>query len=233
VLIDGRMPEMDGFALAARIKEDATLTGSTILMLTSDDRPGDLARCRALGISAYLVKPIRQSELLDAIVTALGSPLPEERAPHAGPVSLAAPGRGRRRLRVLLAEDNEVNQRLAVRLLEKRGHRVIVVGTGREAVTAHATEPFDLVLMDVQMPEMDGLEATAAIRAAERNGGTRVPIIAMTAHAMKGDRERCLLAGMDDYVAKPVQAAELFELIDRIVPAAPDPAADAAYIAAG
>ncbi|MDX2170167.1 MAG: response regulator [Deltaproteobacteria bacterium] len=214
VLIDGRMPEMDGFALAARIQEDPTLTGSTVLMLTSDDRPGDLARCRELGIAAYLVKPIRQTELLDAIVTALGSPHP---AAAPAPSRVAQPARGRG-LRVLLAEDNLVNQRLAMRLLEKRGHLVVVANNGREALANHLTQPFDLVLMDVQMPEMDGFEATAALRARERGSGQRLPIVAMTAHAMKGDRERCLLAGMDEYIAKPIQAAELFELIERLLP---------------
>ncbi len=214
VLIDGRMPEMDGFALAARIKEDPSLAGSTVLMLTSDDRPGDLARCRALGIAAYLVKPIRQSELLDAIVTALGSPEPAAIAAVPVPPRTQA-GRA---LRVLLAEDNRVNQRLAVRLLEKRGHRVVVVDNGRDAVAAAIAQPFDLVLMDVQMPEMDGFEATAALRAGERGSGQHRPIVAMTAHAMKGDRERCLLAGMDEYLAKPIQPAELYDLIDRLVP---------------
>ena len=214
-LIDCRMPDMDGFALATRIKQEPALTGCTILMLTSDDRPGDMARCRQLGIAAYLVKPIRQSELLDAIVTALGSPS-EEAIARPAPTPSARAGGGP--LRVLLAEDNQVNQRLAVRLLEKRGHRVTVAGNGREALAAHSAQPFDLVLMDVQMPEMDGFEATAAIRARERDGAPRVPIIAMTAHAMKGDRERCLLAGMDDYLAKPIQAAELYETIERIVP---------------
>jgi signal transduction histidine kinase/DNA-binding response OmpR family regulator len=218
VLIDGRMPEMDGFALAARIKEDPTLTGSTVLMLTSDDRPGDLARCRDLGIAAYLVKPIRQSELLDAIVTAVGSPEPAASTPAPAP---RRPATGRS-LRVLLAEDNKVNQRLAVRLLEKRGHRVAVVDNGRDAVATAIAQPFDLILMDVQMPEMDGFEATAALRAAERGTGQRRPIVAMTAHAMKGDRERCLLAGMDEYLAKPIQPAEFFDLIERILPPAVD-----------
>jgi PAS domain S-box-containing protein len=218
VLIDGRMPEMDGFALAARIKEDPTLTGSTVLMLTSDDRPGDLARCRDLGIAAYLVKPIRQSELLDAIVTAVGSPEPAASTPPPAP---RRPATGRS-LRVLLAEDNKVNQRLAVRLLEKRGHRVAVVDNGRDAVAAAIAQEFDLILMDVQMPEMDGFEATAALRAAERGTGQRRPIVAMTAHAMKGDRERCLLAGMDEYLAKPIQPAEFFDLIERILPPAVD-----------
>jgi signal transduction histidine kinase/CheY-like chemotaxis protein len=222
VLVDGRMPDMDGFALVTRIKQDPTLTGSTILMLTSDDRPGDVARCRALSIAAYLVKPIRQSELLDAIVTALASTAMEELvrsaqtpSPPARP-TIAATRAGA--LHVLLAEDNPVNQRLAMRMLEKRGHRVSVVTNGRDAVAALDGAAFDLVLMDVQMPEMDGFEATRVIRDKEIGSGVRVPIVAMTAHAMKGDRERCLLAGMDDYVSKPVQTAELFETIERLLP---------------
>jgi CheY-like chemotaxis protein len=222
VLLDGRMPEMDGFTLAARIKDDPTLAGSTILMLTSDDRPGDVARCRALRIAAYLIKPIRQSELFDAIVTALGSagvePSPKLSSVPSPPAQPTFALPGTRSLRILLAEDNAVNQRLAVRMLEKRGHLVTVVDNGREAVAAFETKRFDLILMDVQMPEMDGFEATAEIRARERNRRDRITIVAMTAHAMKGDRERCLFAGMDDYVAKPIQAGELFDLIERLLP---------------
>ena len=228
ILIDCRMPDMDGLALAARIKDDPTLAGSTILMLTSDDRPGDLARCRALGVAAYLIKPIRQTELLHAVIVALESPHPagtETRADRE-PLPVRAVSGGRS-LRVLLAEDNQINQRFLVRLLKKYGHDVEVIGNGRDAVAALAAHHFDLVLMDVQMPEMDGFEATAAVRAMERDRDTRVPIIALTAHAMKGDRERCLMAGMDDYLAKPIQAAELFALIDRILPVDARFAADA------
>jgi CheY-like chemotaxis protein len=222
VLVDGRMPEMDGFALVSRIQQDPSLAGSTILMLTSDDRPGDAARCRELNIAAYLVKPIRQSQLLDAIVTALASSATQEmvnaHAASSARMPLAPSSIGV--LNVLLAEDNVVNQRLAMRTLEKRGHQVVVVTNGRDAVAALDGGEFDLVLMDVQMPEMDGLDATRTIRAREAAaGGVRIPIIAMTAHAMKGDRERCLLAGMDDYVSKPVQPAELFETIERLLPA--------------
>jgi signal transduction histidine kinase/DNA-binding response OmpR family regulator len=222
VLVDGRMPEMDGFALVTRIQQDPSLAGSTILMLTSDDRPGDAARCRELNIAAYLVKPIRQSQLLDAIVTALASSPTQElvkrsQAAAAARPPLTPPLMGV--LHVLLAEDNLVNQRLAMRMLEKRGHRVTVVANGRDAVAALDGGALDLVLMDVQMPEMDGFEATRIIRAREAGGSVRIPIIAMTAHAMKGDRERCLIAGMDDYVSKPVQAAELFDAIERLLPA--------------
>jgi len=202
ILIDGRMPEMDGFMLAACIKEDPTLVGSTILMLTSDDRPGDLARCHALGITVYLIKPIRQSALYNAIVTALGTPagLPAIDGAHGKASREAIRSTHLRPVarHILLAEDNPVNQRLAVRLLEKGGHSVAVATNGREVLAALDREHFDLVLMDVQMPEMDGLETTAAIRHRERGQAAHIPIIAMTAHAMKGDRDRCMEAGMDD-----------------------------------
>ena len=221
VLIDGRMPAMDGFTLAARIKEDSRLSASALLMLTSDDRRGDLARCRALGIAAYVIKPVREAQLLDAIGTALNVAIPSECALlDSAPILPARPTltpTGTRQLSILLAEDNRVNQRLAVRLLETRGHRVVVADNGRLAVAALDAQAFDLVLMDVQMPEMDGFEATAAIRVRERDRGGRIPIIAMTAHAMKGDRERCLQSGMDEYIAKPIQAAELCELIERVL----------------
>jgi signal transduction histidine kinase/DNA-binding response OmpR family regulator len=220
VLLDAQMPEMDGFAVAARIKEDPALAGATMLMLSSADLPEATARCRALGIAVYLTKPITPSDLWEAITTALGRPAPQDSPrPPAIPRKAAA---GPRRLRILLAEDNVVNQRLVMRLLEKRGHQVEVVGTGHEAVAALAQQTFDLVLMDVQMPEMDGLEATAAIRAQEHATGTHLPIIALTAHALKGDQEQCLAAGMDAYVAKPMQADELYAAIDRLLPSAMD-----------
>jgi PAS domain S-box-containing protein len=227
-IIDTGMPDIDGFALVARMQFELRSGCRTIVMLTSANRGADVARCRDLAVAAYLVKPIRAAELRDAIVTALGSPA--QTTAVLGPARDAAPDAARtgRSLRILLAEDNPVNQRLALRLLEKRGHVVRVAGNGREAVCAAAADEFDVVLMDVQMPEMDGCEAAAAIRAAERPGGPHVPIVAMTAHAMKGDRERCLAAGMDDYLAKPIQAADLFAAIDRLVPA-PEPDREPAY----
>jgi signal transduction histidine kinase/CheY-like chemotaxis protein/HPt (histidine-containing phosphotransfer) domain-containing protein len=214
VLIDALMPEMDGFAVVEEVRKDPRLAGATILMLSSGDRASDVARCRELGVTVYLVKPIRQSELLDAILTSLGSaPLGE---PEAAPVlSEAAPTPGRG-LRVLLAEDNEVNQILAVKMLRKRGHTVTVTSNGRQALAAYAGQPFDVVLMDVQMPEMDGFEATAAIRELEAGTGRYVPIVALTAHAMKGDRERCLAAGMDDYVSKPLRTEDLLAILARL-----------------
>jgi PAS domain S-box-containing protein len=212
VIVDNRMPDMDGFSLAERIRHNPTLAGATIMMLSSLDLERNAARCQELGISAYLTKPVKQSELLEAIRVALGS------ACHLKPAAPAAPRAAApsRPLRVLLAEDNEINQKLVVHMLEKRGHRVVVAGDGREALAALAREEFDLVLMDVQMPRMDGFEATAAIRASEEGSGRRIPIVAMTAHALKGDRERCLAAGMDDYVAKPIQVPVLIEVMERL-----------------
>ncbi|HZN34498.1 MAG TPA: response regulator [Pirellulaceae bacterium] len=217
ILLDGMMPEMDGFELAARIKQQPDLVGASLMMLSSADRREDAARCKQLGVATYLVKPVRQSDLLDAIVNTLAAnasqsaPVDAEPPPAKQPAVLQA----ERRLNLLLAEDNAVNQRVAVRLLEKRGHEVTVVGTGRQAVAAALAQPFDAILMDVQMPELDGFEATAAIRAAEHMHGGRRKIIAMTAHAMKGDRERCLQAGMDGYVSKPLQPEVLFAAIER------------------
>jgi CheY-like chemotaxis protein len=192
-------------------------------MLSSAGQREDAVRCRELGVATYLTKPVRQSTLLDAILTALGPSAGGEDRPAEDD---AGGDRSPRGLRVLLAEDNAVNQRLAVRLLEKRGHRVALVGNGREALAALDREPFDAVLMDVQMPEMDGFEATAAIRQREKATGGHLTVIAMTAHAMKGDRERCLEAGMDGYVAKPLRSEELFAVLEGLVPAAggPDPA---------
>jgi signal transduction histidine kinase/CheY-like chemotaxis protein len=224
VLLDAMMPGMDGFAVARKIKETPDLAGATVLMISSAAQLADAARCRELGLSCYLVKPVRQAELLDAIRRALAGPEVARRAsvarrPEPRP---EAGSRSAVRLRVLVAEDNAVNQRLAVRLLEKAGHTVAVAGDGREALAALDREAFDLVLMDVQMPVMDGFEALAAIRQREESTGGRLPVIALTANAMKGDRERCLQAGFDDYVPKPLRAAQLFEAIGRLVePSAP------------
>lgn len=189
------------------------------MMLTSDLASGDKERCRQLGIAATLVKPIQQSELLDAILSTLA--LSENILPVSHPAEVS--GAAKRPVtprRFLLAEDNVVNQQLAVRLLERQGHRVIVANNGRKAVDLlieSGFQGFDAVLMDVQMPEMDGLEATAEIRRMEQQTHTHMPIIAMTAHAMKGDRERCIAAGMDGYVAKPISLNTLMAEIDRLV----------------
>jgi two-component system, sensor histidine kinase and response regulator len=186
------------------------------MMLTSAGQRGDAARCRQLGVAAYLTKPVGQSELFDALVQVLGRGALEAQSSEPL-VTRHSLREGRKRLRILLAEDNVVNQKLAVRLLEKRESTVLVASNGREAVAALEKESFDLVLMDLQMPGMDGFEATSAIREKETTSGTHIPIIAMTAHAMKGDRERCLAAGFDGYVSKPVRPQELFEAITALV----------------
>jgi len=215
VLTDMQMPGMDGFALAEQIKNDPGLAGATIMMLTSAGQRGDAARCRELGIAAYLTKPIQQSDLREAILTALGNRSVER--DRAALVTRHSLREARRNLRILLAEDNPVNQTLAIRLLEKRGHTVVVANNGREALAIlenSAAGGFDLALMDIEMPEMDGFEATAAIREKEKSSGKHLPIIALTAHVMKGDQDRCAAAGMDGYVSKPIHPDELFHAID-------------------
>jgi two-component system sensor histidine kinase/response regulator len=210
ILLDERMPGMDGIEVLERIRANPRLRGATIMMLTSDDQSASIARCRQLGAEAYLIKPIRPAELLMTIRRLLGKIENESSLPVA-----AAPTISTRCLSVLVAEDNPVNQRVATALLERLGHRVTLATNGAEAVAKWREQKFDLVLMDVQMPELDGFEATRSIRDYERNGA-RTPIIAMTAHAMTGDRERCLEAGMDDYVSKPVRRESLLSAIARI-----------------
>jgi len=210
VLTDGNMPEMDGFQLAEEIRKNPELSGATVMMLTSGGQRGDAARCRELGLAGYLTKPVGQGELLDAVLRVAGSKGSTEKPAVVTRHSLREE---RRPLRILLAEDNLVNQTLASRLLEKHGHNVVTTGNGREALERLENESFDLVLMDVQMPEIDGFEATATIRKKEETTGTHLPVVAMTAHAMQGDKERCLAAGMDGYVSKPVNAKELLAVV--------------------
>jgi len=210
LLTDANMPDLDGFALADEVKHDEVIGGTVIIMLTSGDRPDDMQRCRALDVAGYLLKPIKQSELFDAMIAALGVSAAEK--PLASQPMIESDV-ATRRLNILLAEDSVVNQRLAVGLLERKGHQVTVAGDGRAAVELWQKETFDLILMDVQMPEMDGLEATRFIRLEEQSLGCHIPIVAMTAHAMKGDRERCLDAGMDNYIAKPIRARQLYDVI--------------------
>ncbi len=213
ILLDAQMPVMDGFVLAEWIKKNPESGAATIMMLSSAGQRGDAKRCREIGVSAYLPKPIRQTELLDAILTALETrSLAGSSRPLVTRHSLREDSN---RLRILLAEDNPVNQVLAVRLLEKRGHRVTVAGNGKDALAALIKNSFDLVLMDVQMPQMNGFEATAAIREKEKSSGQHLPVIAMTAHAMVGDKERCLEAGMDGYLTKPIQLEKLDELLSQ------------------
>jgi signal transduction histidine kinase/CheY-like chemotaxis protein len=218
LLVDVHMPGMDGFALVGELQARYGIAGNAILMLTSDRRPGDSARCRALGVAHHLIKPIQHHELKRALTALMDT---RDGRPASTPVAPADAGSppSPRRLRVLVAEDNVVNQRLASAMLTRLGHDAVIVQDGAEAVAAVARERFDLVFMDVQMPTMSGFEATAAIRAAERLTNVRVPIVAMTAHAMSGDRERCLDAGMDDYVTKPVSLAVIERTLQPLIAA--------------
>jgi two-component system sensor histidine kinase/response regulator len=216
VLTDCHMPDMDGFDLTQRIKSSPHLAEAVVMMLSSGAQKGDAQRCRDLGISIYVTKPVRRAELKAAILKAMlewRKPRADAR-PAAAEITAAAEPRNRSAMHILLAEDNAVNQLVALRILEKAGHRVAVAKTGVEALLALEKDDFDAVLMDVQMPEMGGFEATAKIRERESRGA-HVPIIAMTAHAMAGDRERCLEVGMDDYISKPIHAAGLLELLEK------------------
>ncbi|MFZ3332923.1 MAG: response regulator [Candidatus Acidiferrales bacterium] len=213
VLLDGQMPGMDGFMLAERVNKEPGLVAASIMMRTSAGHLGDAARCRSLGISAYLMKPVRQGELLEALASVLEN-RPREKAVLVTRHTLRE---DRKRARILLVEDNGVNQTLAMRLLEKRGYVVAVTGNGRAAMDRLAQEEFDLELMDVQMPEMDGFEATGAIREGEKMSGRHLPIVAMTANALKGDQERCLVAGMDAYVSKPIRTNEPYATLEMIL----------------
>ena len=218
VLLDGNMPEMDGFTLAEEIQHDKRIVGPTLMMLSSAGHQWQVDRCRTSGISAYLTKPIKQSELLDGILAVL-NPCPAEAKSTDTVVhdpslkSAVAP----RQFQILLAEDNVVNQRLAVGTLEKHGHMVVVVDNGRDAVQAVRARRFDVILMDVQMPDLDGLQATAAIRDLEANTGIHTPIIALTARAITDDRDHCRNAGMDEYITKPFRPRDLLATIERLV----------------
>jgi signal transduction histidine kinase/CheY-like chemotaxis protein/HPt (histidine-containing phosphotransfer) domain-containing protein len=210
LLSDVNMPEIDGFTFIEQVRRDPSLADITTIMLTSGDRDEDTLRCQQLGVEQRLMKPIKQSELYDAILDALRIEPRRE-----GPAENAIPSI--RPLRLLLAEDSLVNQRLAVGLLERHGHRVTIANNGREALDLAADDGFDAILMDVQMPEMDGLESTRLIREHERQTGRHIPIIAMTAHALKGDRERCLASGMDEYVSKPVRERQLMTALRTLL----------------
>ena len=218
VLADLHMPDTDGFMLAEAIRNEPKLARTLIMMLTSGDRQGDLTKSRQLGIAAYLVKPVKQSELFNALVATLGVNAPED---HPGRLPITPSASDLPPLRILLAEDSVPNQKLAVGLLTKWGHDVTVANNGKVALELWSNppdeKPFDVILMDVQMPEMDGFEATAAIREQERSLGRHMPIVAMTAHAMKGDREQCLASGMDGYVAKPIRQHELVAVLRETV----------------
>jgi two-component system, sensor histidine kinase and response regulator len=252
VLLDLYMPGLDGFDVAERIRRDPSLAGATIMMLTSGQGLSDVDRCRELGVSAFLLKPIRQAELRAAVARVLrtaSAVLQGEASPTSTSTStststftsaaagspplqlplltraLPPPPPPDGRLRILLAEDNEVNQLIALNMLRRQGHAVVMAHDGQEAVDAFTREPFDLILMDVQMPVMGGFDATRRIREMEAAGAmpgepdrpVRVPIIAMTAYAMKGDRESCLDAGMDEYISKPIKMRELLTMINRVM----------------
>lgn len=212
VLTDVHMPGQSGFDLVRRARESGVYVKGVVVMLTSGDRSEDLEMCRDLGVSTYLIKPVKQSELFNAILQALGAAHHEQWA-----TATAANAReAARPLNVLLAEDSIINQKLAIGLLERWGHRITVANDGREAVALALQQPFDVILMDIQMPELDGLDATREIREFEATAGKHTPIIAMTAHALQGDRERCLAVGMDDYLTKPIRFEQLFERMERI-----------------
>jgi len=229
-ILDAQMPDQDGFELATTIRADRALKETRLLILTSAGHRGDGERCRQLGIQAYLTKPIARADLVEAVGTVLAG---TASAPGgADLVTRHSIAESRHALRILLAEDNPVNQQVATAMLLKRGHQVDVVGNGREAVDAVGKESYDLVLMDIQMPEMDGFEATEKIRALPQ--GRTLPIIALTAHALSGERERCLARGMSGYLAKPFKAHDLFTAVEgrgaqpADAAAAPAPAVDLA-----
>jgi two-component system sensor histidine kinase/response regulator len=208
-VIDAQMPGLDGFQLAAAVRDDAAIADTRLVMLTSAGQRGDGQRCRDLGIRGYLPKPTSRSDLLETIGTVLAAPAPTQEETFITRHSIAE---SRRRLQVLVAEDNPVNQEVAATMLRKRGHDIDVANNGREAVAAAGRKRYDVILMDVQMPEMDGFEATHAIRATE--AGRTLPIIALTAHALSGERERCLAQGMSGYLTKPFKAHELFAAVE-------------------
>jgi PAS domain S-box-containing protein len=216
-LLDAHLPDKDGFQVAEEIRNDRDLRGTVLMILSSAGRRGDATRCKELGVAAYLTKPIQPSDLFDAIMQVIGARALEGAAPLVTRHTLREGRTGRR---ILLVEDNPVNQAVAVRLLQKHGHEVTVAANGRDALDLLEKESFDVALMDLQMPGMGGFETTDAIRARERERGGHLPIVAMTAHAMKGDRERCLRAGMDDYLSKPFQPADLYAVVDRVLRAA-------------
>lgn len=220
LILDGHMPEMDGFDVAQRIADTPDLVTPIIMMLTSGEKMGDSGRCQKLGLAEYVIKPVAQSELFDSITKVLGAskfPSMDSIAPEKAPDFYEPTRQGA--LKILIAEDNVVNQKLIIALLKKRGHTVVATSNGREAVAAYKDSAFDIILMDAQMPEMSGFEATAAIRELQLEMRARVPIVAMTAHAMKGDRERCLEAGMDDYISKPIRPTELDRVLDSVASA--------------
>ncbi len=215
-MTDMHMPQMDGFDLIRRVRAMPEMSTLAIMMLTSAGYRDDKERCGELNLSVYLVKPIRQSELRDAILRTMGA-TEADPAPALSFPPLRKTQKSAISLSVLVAEDNPINQRLAAKLLEKRGHQVATAWNGRQAVEALQQSSFDLVLMDVQMPEMDGVAATLAIREKEKATGLHQTVIALTSHAVAGDYERCLAAGMDGYLSKPIRPQDLDALLDNCI----------------
>ena len=215
IILDRQMPGMDGFEVLERIRASRDLSSGTVMMLTSADLPEDPLLCQEFGVAAYLVKPVTQVELLRSVRDALGTGDEQVRSSAEETQPPGSNRKSQRALRILLAEDNSLNQQVARGLLESMGHAVTIAGNGREAVETFAEGAFDLVFMDIQMPEMDGYQATAIIREQQERFAIHVPIVAMTAHAMSGDREKCLAAGMDDYISKPISRDRLFAVIEQ------------------
>ena len=222
VLLKARLPDMDGMALARAIKEDLACVAPRLVMLSAFGQGDEQMAAQDLGIVACITKPVRQRQLYEGLLAALGASVESSGTPTLVPSPTPTAGIGQH-TRVLVAEDNIINQKVAIHLLERMGCRVTVVSNGREALDVLTQEPYDLVLMDCQMPDMDGFEATAAIRTREAQTGGHIPIVAMTAHAMQGARERCLAAGMDDYMSKPVAVEELKRMLQKWTPAATAP----------
>ena len=214
VITDSMMPGMDGFELAKRLNGLTQAKHPTVIMLTGTGRRGDASRCIDLGVAAYLLKPVNEMELLYTLVKVLGEQ--PSVTTFGSLITRHSIREADLKLNILLAEDNPINQKVAVRILEKMGHSVVVASNGREVLQAWDPEAFQLILMDVQMPEMDGFEATRSIRDREQALGVHIPIVAMTAHALKDDRERCLEAGMDDYISKPINTRELSLLLEKM-----------------
>jgi PAS domain S-box-containing protein len=217
ILTDMHMPKMDGFALVERVARESRPKTPAIMMLTSGGHRNDTARCEELGVAAYLLKPVRRAELREAIERVLGAATENRQEALITDSTLVHHRDAQTTLSILLAEDNDVNQKLATRMLEKRGHRVTVAANGLQALDALRETTYDLVLMDVQMPEMDGIEATSELRSREMGSGRHQPVIAMTALVMQGDRERCLAAGMDGYLTKPIRPRALDEVLEQFI----------------
>jgi len=215
-LVDAHLAGMDGFELVERIRRDATVARLPVIILTAAGQPGDGKRCVELGIASYLMKPVTPAELRDAVALTVAQG--REAVTEGGLVTRHSLREAPRPLHVLVAEDNHVNQVLAAQLVTRLGHTHRVVETGLEVLEALAEEAFDVILMDIQMPDLDGLEATSRIREREAAEGGHIPVVAMTAHAMVGDRERMLESGMDDYIAKPISRERLQEVLGRIEP---------------